>query len=225
MPPRPPIHHLLRRCREFSTLPRLRAEAESAESTELKVSLKWDDRKDVKEMRQWIDTEGQAYRRPAPDGGPNYLKRRGGAGRRKDDSEEMDDDESHALELESQRDAVDAALEVEMKVLDGEDFMRKLGTNQGLAQKWPQKPFELNPYFVSLPVLSEMLKEAIYKYVLVDGHDVRNASEHFRVSVERIAAVVRMKQIERNLVKAVSLSSFSFPLHYYDELFKLFDKS
>jgi hypothetical protein len=204
MPPRLPVL-LLRR--QFSSTTRLRAEAES-DSPEFKVSKQWEDRKDVKDMMQWLETEGRAFKRPAPAGGPNYLKRRNA---RRRDGRDSDNDARNAAALEAQ-DATDAALGKEMEIQDGESYMRKLASNQGLAQKKPQRPFELNPYFVSLPVLSEMLKETIYKYVAVDGHSVRSASEHFRVSVERVAAVVRMKQIERNWVKTVSyfLVSSSF---------------
>jgi len=62
------------------------------------------------------------------------------------------------------------------------------------------RPFPLNQYFRSQPVLSEDLREAIYKRVKKDGATVSLASVEFGVSNERVGAVVRLKQMEKEWI-------------------------
>ena len=65
------------------------------------------------------------------------------------------------------------------------------------------RPFPLNQYFRSQPVLSEDLREAIYQRVKRDGATVPLASVEFGVSNERVGAVVRLKQMEKEWVAQV----------------------
>ncbi|KAF1816721.1 hypothetical protein P152DRAFT_454949 [Eremomyces bilateralis CBS 781.70] len=62
-------------------------------------------------------------------------------------------------------------------------------------------PFPLNTQFRSQSVLSEELREEIYNRVVVNGSSVRSVSAEFSVSMERVGAVVRMKQIEKDWQK------------------------
>ncbi|EDU39753.1 conserved hypothetical protein [Pyrenophora tritici-repentis Pt-1C-BFP] len=62
------------------------------------------------------------------------------------------------------------------------------------------RPFPLNQYFRSQPVLSEDLREAIYQRVKKDGATVSLASVEFGVSNERVGAVVRLKQMEKEWI-------------------------
>jgi hypothetical protein len=85
-------------------------------------------------------------------------------------------------------------------------------------QQRPQnlRPFPLNPTFQSQPVLSEELREMIYLKVVRDQLSVRTVSTLMSVSMERVGAVVRMKQMERDWIQKVSspYSLFSAaPLH------------
>jgi hypothetical protein len=72
------------------------------------------------------------------------------------------------------------------------------------------RPFPLNQYFRSQAVLSEDLREAIYKRVKRDGATVSLASVEFGVSNERVGAVVRLKQMEKEWIAQVC-SSHSLP--------------
>ncbi|KIW04715.1 uncharacterized protein PV09_04448 [Verruconis gallopava] len=63
------------------------------------------------------------------------------------------------------------------------------------------RPFPNNTAFMSQPVLSEELREMIYLKVVRDQMTVRTVSTLFGVSMERVGAVVRMKQMERDWVK------------------------
>jgi hypothetical protein len=65
------------------------------------------------------------------------------------------------------------------------------------------RPFPLNRYFRSQAVLSEDLREAIYKRVKRDGATVSLASVEFGVSNERVGAVVRLKQMEKEWIAQV----------------------
>jgi hypothetical protein len=77
------------------------------------------------------------------------------------------------------------------------------------------RPFPLNSYFRSQPVLSEDLREAIYQRVKRDGATVSLASVEFGVSNERVGAVVRLKQMEKEWVAQVCLHHpFLQPLSY-----------
>jgi hypothetical protein len=71
------------------------------------------------------------------------------------------------------------------------------------------RPFPLNQYFRSQPVLSEDLREAIWHRVKKDGATVSLASVEFGVSNERVGAVVRLKQMEKEWIAQVCLLHFS----------------
>lgn len=82
------------------------------------------------------------------------------------------------------------------------------------------RPFPLNRYFRSQPVLSEELREAIYNRVTRDGATVSLASVEFGVSNERVGAVVRLKQMEKEWVAQVCSHSYSIlpsPIPFHDE--------
>lgn len=65
-------------------------------------------------------------------------------------------------------------------------------------------PYPMNPAFKSTPVLSNEMREQIYKRVEIEGASVRKASAEFAVSLERVAAVVRLKAVERKWQNEVS---------------------
>ena len=58
-------------------------------------------------------------------------------------------------------------------------------------------PFPLNAYFRSQPVLSEELRQEIFERVVERGWSVREVSAAMGVSMERVAAVVRLGEVER----------------------------
>ncbi|USW52046.1 Putative ribosomal protein S35 [Septoria linicola] len=59
------------------------------------------------------------------------------------------------------------------------------------------RPFPLNQSFRSQSVLSEDLREEIYRQVVGAGVDVSTVSAAFGVDLRRVAAVVRLKSIEK----------------------------
>ncbi|KAK3354466.1 eukaryotic mitochondrial regulator protein-domain-containing protein [Neurospora tetraspora] len=62
-------------------------------------------------------------------------------------------------------------------------------------------PFPNNPYFKSQPVLSEGSREIIYKDVMELGLPIKAVSAKYNVDVRRVAAVIRLKEIEKRWIK------------------------
>jgi hypothetical protein len=69
----------------------------------------------------------------------------------------------------------------------------------------PNQPFPNNPAFRSEPVLSESSRETIWRAVMVEGLPLKAVSAEYKVDVRRVAAVVRMKEIEKKWEREVSL--------------------
>jgi hypothetical protein len=82
-------------------------------------------------------------------------------------------------------------------------------------------PFPLNKSFVSQPVLSDDLREEIWKRVMQDGKSVRVVSAELGVEMSRVGAVVRLKEVEKEWEQTVSSASISFSSHLYDDLLKI----
>ena len=61
----------------------------------------------------------------------------------------------------------------------------------------PAQPFPMNPLFRSQAVLSEAMREQIWEQVVVRNESLKAVSAVFHVDVRRVAAVVRMKQVEK----------------------------
>jgi hypothetical protein len=94
---------------------------------------------------------------------------------------------------------------LEAAVLEGEKDAAKQGEDDELPPETAEdlRPFPLNQFFRSQPVLSEDLREAIYQRVKRDGATVSLASVEFGVSNERVGAVVRLKQMEKEWIAQV----------------------
>ncbi|KAI1922771.1 hypothetical protein LOZ65_003455 [Ophidiomyces ophidiicola] len=77
-------------------------------------------------------------------------------------------------------------------------------TGDGLLQRQVKshlRPFPLNPTFVSQSVLSEDLRNEIYQQVKVKGKGVRAVSVLFGVDMRRVAAVVRLVELEKQMIR------------------------
>ncbi|KAF8429113.1 eukaryotic mitochondrial regulator protein-domain-containing protein [Tirmania nivea] len=64
-----------------------------------------------------------------------------------------------------------------------------------------QLPFPLNPVFPSTPVVSDELANEVYYRVVEAGKSVRMVSAELNVSLQRVAAIVRLKTIEKRWEK------------------------
>jgi len=59
------------------------------------------------------------------------------------------------------------------------------------------RPFPTNRLFVSEPVLSEDSREQIWRKVVQEGEAIKSVSANFGVDMRRVAAVVRLKEVEK----------------------------
>lgn len=70
------------------------------------------------------------------------------------------------------------------------------------------QPFPLNPAFKSQSVLSEESREEIWQRVIVQGEALKAVSAKFGVDMRRVAAVVRLKEVEKTWEAQVSWKLF-----------------
>jgi hypothetical protein len=79
-----------------------------------------------------------------------------------------------------------------------DDAQRPEANRRGVP---PSRPFPANNAYRSEAVLSEELREAIHGMVKVKGISVRDTSALMKVSMERVGAVVRLMEIQRQWEK------------------------
>lgn len=156
-------------------------------------------------MWAWLNGPGRAFREPLK-GSTNYLgaydrdgnllrlERMKGRGRRSAAEEEEGDGEAGA-EMEAGEEGERVSADGRLPREGREDL----------------RPFPLNKQFVSQPVLSEELRELVYKKVVLGGEKVVAVSAQLGISMERVAAVVRLKEVENEWVKKVC-DSLSYSL-------------
>jgi hypothetical protein len=149
-------------------------------------------------MFAWLRGPGKNFQYPLPDS-TNYLSAydsRGNLLRAAQGSEKL----KTTTNLDNPN---DAALE---DVADGDkDKKLEKETKEDL------RPFPLNQHFVSESVLSEPLRQEIWKRVKVEGKSVRTVSVELGVEMRRVGAVVRLVELERRMRADVSLSFLRQP--------------
>lgn len=78
------------------------------------------------------------------------------------------------------------------------------------------RPFPLNKHFISESVLSEPLRQEVWRRVQVEGKSVRTVSVELGIEMRRVGAVVRLVELERqmrNEVSRILATAFTYPLH------------
>lgn len=75
------------------------------------------------------------------------------------------------------------------------------------------RPFPNNQTFFSESILSEDLRNEIYKQVVDRKKSVRAVSVEYGIDMRRVAAVVRLVEMEKRQREQVSTSSFLPSLH------------
>jgi hypothetical protein len=66
-------------------------------------------------------------------------------------------------------------------------------------------PFPQNRAFRSERVVNEAMREDIWEKVMMDGQSVKAVSAQLGVEMSRVGAIVRLKEIEKEWVRRVSL--------------------
>ena len=83
------------------------------------------------------------------------------------------------------------------------------------AKTTPTMPFPSNPHFQSQRVLSERARNLIWREVMLQGTPIKAVSAKYFVDMRRVAAVVRMKQIEKKWEQEVSFFSLSISFLFF----------
>jgi hypothetical protein len=72
----------------------------------------------------------------------------------------------------------------------------------------PDQPFPMNPFFRSQPVLDEDARELIWDRVVNKEEPMKVVSADLGVDIRRVAAVVRLKEVEKRWMQRVSTTRF-----------------
>ena len=179
-------------------------------------------------MYAWLNGPGRAFENPLP-GSTNYLGAYDKSGNlirgRENPREENTNEDLPSLEADVEAETNDEMQERKDKTDEDkvdaleEEVQRQEKSREGkdddgaLSRETMEdlRPFPLNKQFRSQPVLSEELREAIYNEVVARGISVPTVSVQFGVSNERVAAVVRLKRVEKEWI-----GQASFSLSYFD---------
>ena len=135
-------------------------------------------------MFTWLNGPGAAFRQPLP-GSTNYLSAYDPAGRliratakTRPKGPESEDDIDIDTETPSLEKNTQGEKPIPKETLD--DLM----------------PFPMNRQFRSEPVLSEELKDEIFRQWKEEGKTVRRISADMQVEMRRVGAVLRLKSVE-----------------------------
>jgi len=178
-------------------------------------------------MYAWLNGPGNVFREPLP-GSTNYLGAYDKSGRLnrlrgfdpEEEEEEEEEDDDNAKNRNKDRDDRDDS---EEDALDELERQRRKEEEEAEAEEERQdrnrnrlpkesvsdlRPFPLNFAFRSQSVLSEPLRQAIYKAVAEDGHSVATTSVLYGVDMRRVAAVVRLQTVEKEWTAQVCIRNF-----------------
>lgn len=170
-----------------------------------------------REMAAWFAGPGARFRRQFP-GSTNYLSAYGKDGQLRRRKSANRDAETVDPELEKRREAQILKAEEEEELDEAERQERAEGRKAVRAQREAQlkrvpkerasdlRPFPLNENFRSQPVLSEEFREELYRQIVVKKMDLQGVSAAYGVDMRRVAAVVRLKTVEKQWIEEVSLT-------------------
>jgi hypothetical protein len=171
-------------------------------------------------MFAWLNGPGKVFRDALPsstnylsayDRSGNLLRTKQGGSPRKtledyDDPKLLEEDDViQARERENGQPEEEVQKRAEKRQRMREE-REDLEARGGVPRETPRdlRPYPLNQQFRSQPVLSEALREKIYELVVIERLDLKSVSATFSVDIRRVAAVVRLKSLERQWVEEVS---------------------
>lgn len=76
------------------------------------------------------------------------------------------------------------------------------------------RPFPENPFFRSQPVLGEEVRELVWEKVARRGESIKAVAAELSIDMRRVAAVVRLKQIEKSWITEVRFTRLSSPFAF-----------
>ena len=151
-------------------------------------------------MFRWLNGPGSVFRDPLP-GSTNYLNAYDANGNliRLKNRSDAEDDEG----------GVKGNNEEGLSAIPGEEAVKDDSKNYINGKAVPREtaddlmPFPLNKGFRSQPVLSEALKDEIFRRVTVERKSVKVVSAEMGVEMSRVGAVVRLKSVEQEWTRTV----------------------
>lgn len=158
-------------------------------------------------MYRWLNGPGKVFRQPLP-GSTNYLnaydrdgnllRAKNANARAKFEEKEQEKDEDKE-EVEEQEDGDERANRQERDATISKAVSHAKIDTPVLPKEAAEDlmPFPMNRQFRSQAVLSEELKDAIWRRVMEEGRSVRDTSAVLNVEMRRVAAVVRLKAVEK----------------------------
>ena len=174
-------------------------------------------------MFRWLNGPGAVFRDPLP-GSTHYLSAYDKDGHlirlKPKRNQEAGEDETTGIKKDKHEDENDEV---------SEENTRRSDTTRSQAvpdeQAEDLAPFPMNRNFRSQPVLSEELKDEIWKRIMVEGQSIRVVSAALQVEMRRVGAVVRLKAVEKQWVEQVrcwicATTSFQFLFSLYDMMRK-----
>ena len=168
-------------------------------------------------MFAWLNGPGRAFQEPLPNS-TNYLGAYDKTGallrlRDRDPSEDQTDpadaqrnrqkgqqsEEDESDLDDAEREQLQQAREAEAESGEARDSKRRLPP----VRDGDLRPFPLNDQFKSQSVLSEELREEVWRQVVEEKQTVSTVSAVFGIDMRRVAAVVRLKTVEKDWVAKV----------------------
>lgn len=150
-------------------------------------------------MFQWMNGPGAVFKNPLP-GSTNYLNaydKDGQLIRVKKSGRQSEDDGGKKYMAGDDEDGEKG---------DSLRGQKNLAGDKPIPKELPDDlmPFPLNRQFKSQPVLSEELRDEIYKRIVLEGQSLQVVSAELEVEMRRVGAVVRLKSVEKQWIEQVS---------------------
>lgn len=169
-------------------------------------------------MWQWINGPGKVFRDPLPastnylsayDKQGNLLRARRNQDRDRDRGERGEEEEEEEAAVQRELDQGLDNVEREKRAIEratsrAEKEEREARGGVPKERQGDLRPYPLNQSFRSQPVLSEELREQLYTQVTAYRADLSSVAATFGVDVRRVAAVVRLKTVEKQWEAEVS---------------------
>lgn len=168
------------------------------------------------EMFRWLNGPGNVFRQPLP-GSTNYLNAYDRSGNLlRVDNAKVAQGRKSGNEKKDKDDGEDTEIDLETSSVKTKNAQRPSPEARMRGAPLPKEtredlmPFPMNREFRSQSVLSEQLKDAIYRKVIEQGKSVRDVSATLGVEMRRVAAVVRLKAVEKEWEEQVCSPFFFF---------------
>ena len=91
---------------------------------------------------------------------------------------------------------------------DGRNYRRHNGDGPNYlsirGEDNDNNPFPINPHFKSAKVLDERARELVWERVMREGQTIKAVSAEFGIDIRRVAAIVRLKEVEKDWIAKVS---------------------